>query len=348
MHEDNFDIPILFCIFNRPDPTQEVFNQIKKIKPAKIYISADGPRVNKIGEKESCLKTREIIKQIDWNCEIHTRLLEENHGCGNAISSAITWMFESEDMGIILEDDCVPSLDFFQYCRYMLGKYKDVENIYAVCGEGPLCYSDGEVNSDYYFTRFFGCWGWATWKRAWKIFDINITLDKKWQSNFINDKYYRQMHEYQEFLLYSVDKIKYEIKNDIKPNAWAAAWSLSIIKSDGLCIKPLKNLVTNIGDVGAHIDRTTASGWNNLLNRTLYSFDIVNTHHPDVLCPSRLIDTKDTSCYVNLSKTFKIALNISFILRRIGFYPRFSPKYHLLTLGGFVKSKLKKMIIRSW
>ncbi len=106
---NNFDVPILFLIFNRPDTTQKVFNVIKEIKPKKLFVAADGPRIGREGETILCQKTRDIIKQINWDCELKTLFRENNLGCGKSVSSAITWFFENVEEGIILEDDCLPN-----------------------------------------------------------------------------------------------------------------------------------------------------------------------------------------------------------------------------------------------
>jgi hypothetical protein len=111
---NNFNIPILFMVFNRLDTTYKVFEQLRKIAPQKLYIASDGPRNNRENEKERVEAVREyVLKSIDWDCEVKTLFREENLGCGKAVSGAITWFFENEEMGIILEDDCLPSISFF-------------------------------------------------------------------------------------------------------------------------------------------------------------------------------------------------------------------------------------------
>ena len=119
------DIPILFVIFNRFDTAKQVFERIKEVQPSKLYIAADGPRENKVGESEKCQQVRDLVKLIDWNCEVKTLFRDKNLGCAKAVSGAISWLFENEEMGIILEDDCLPHLDFFPYCKELLEKYKD-------------------------------------------------------------------------------------------------------------------------------------------------------------------------------------------------------------------------------
>jgi hypothetical protein len=113
----NYHIPILFLIFNRPECTKDTFAAISKTKPQKLYIAADGPRLDRSGEEDLCEKTREIVKKIDWDCEVKTLFRESNLGCKDAVSSAITWFFENEEMGVILEDDCLPHESFFAFVK---------------------------------------------------------------------------------------------------------------------------------------------------------------------------------------------------------------------------------------
>lgn len=124
--------PILFTIFNRPDTTALVFEKIRKAQPQKLYIAADGPRTKQ--GKELCNKTREIIKRIDWDCSVKKLFLEDNLGCRKGMIKAITWFFENESEGIILEDDCLPSDSFFSFCSILLEKYRDDDRIGHITG----------------------------------------------------------------------------------------------------------------------------------------------------------------------------------------------------------------------
>jgi hypothetical protein len=108
MKEPRLRTPILFLIFNRPEPTKRTFDEIRRAKPAELYIAADGPREAKLDDPELCNETRAIVKDIDWKCEVHTLFRDKNLGCKKAVSSAIDWFFDNVDAGIILEDDCVP------------------------------------------------------------------------------------------------------------------------------------------------------------------------------------------------------------------------------------------------
>ena len=168
-----FDTPVLFIIFNRPETTSLVFEQIKKVQPKYLFIAADGPRSNMPGELELCNAAREIVLNgIDWDCKIKTLFRTENAGCKKAVSKAINWFFDNVEQGIILEDDCLPDQKFFTFCKEMLWEYKDDMDIIAING----CNFNYHKNDDegYFFSRYMNVWGWATWKRAAEMIDYNM------------------------------------------------------------------------------------------------------------------------------------------------------------------------------
>ena len=145
-----FDIPILFVIFNRPDTTQRVFDEIRKQQPKFLYVAADGPRIERADDPEKCIKTRSIIDQIDWECDLKLLFRDENLGCGKSVYTAISWFFKNVEMGIVFEDDCLPHPDFFQYCKELLLKYKDTKIIKWISGNNCDIKS-AHTESSYYF-----------------------------------------------------------------------------------------------------------------------------------------------------------------------------------------------------
>jgi hypothetical protein len=232
--------PVLFIIFNRPETTKKVFEKIKQIKPEKLFISADGPRKEKINEIKICEETRKITEQIDWPCEIFRDYSETNFGCHVFVPKAISWFFENVENGIILEDDCLFDESFFPYCKELLEKYKDENNIMMISGDNFQNYEEKPENS-YYFSKYANIWGWASWKRSWVNFyqDFSI-LDNNRMKEKIRSSFSTKKEINYWFGFYK--KIK---KGKI--NNWDAKWFLSIIYNDGICITPTKNLVKNIG-----------------------------------------------------------------------------------------------------
>lgn len=240
--------PILFLIFNRPDTTQRVFNAIRQVKPKQLFVAADGPRCDKVGDEEKCEASRKIVKQIDWDCEVKTLFRNENLGCGKAVSSAITWFFENVEEGIILEDDCLPNLDFFSYCEEMLGYYRNNKEVMFIGGDN-FQKDKKWGGASYYFSAYNHVWGWATWKRVWNIYDFKLDSIKDSDIDNILNYYF-----------YSVCQIKYwknifkRMKGNNPIDTWDYQLTFSIWKNKGISIIPNVNLVTNIGfdDVATH------------------------------------------------------------------------------------------------
>ncbi|MFL5812871.1 MAG: hypothetical protein ACJ763_04790 [Bdellovibrionia bacterium] len=202
--------PVLLVLFNREDTTSQVFEAIRRQRPAKLFISADGPRLNVPGEAEACQRARAVVDHIDWPCEVHKRFLTENVGCARGVSEAISWFFDHVDEGIIFEDDCLPDPSFFRFATEILEKYRNEPRIMHISGNNFL-FGKKRGNASYYFSHWTHNWGWATWKRAWKYFDINLLPESE------------------------------------RKHIWDAQWRMSVEKRGGLAIAPNVNLVSNIG-----------------------------------------------------------------------------------------------------
>lgn len=236
-----YDIPILFVIFRRKDVTMRTFAAIKAAQPAKLYIACDGARETVSGEQELVEATRQAVENaIDWPCEVHRRYQDHNQGCAKAVSSAISWMFETEEMGIILEDDCVAKASFFKFVREMLHRYKDDQRIGMVAGTN-LVSSKVTMPDSYCFSKYKACWGWATWKRAWS----NLQLDMPWRDS----GYYQSVIANNGFRAKDKNYWKYRL-NLIDANyvsSWDWPWYFCLAAQNQLCIFPSKDLIVNIG-----------------------------------------------------------------------------------------------------
>ena len=247
-----FNTPILLVIFNRPDTTQRVFNRIREIQPKQLFISADGARPHKAGEKEKCQATRAIIEQVDWVCEVKTLFRSENLGCRMAVSGGINWFFEQVEEGIILEDDCLPDLTFFRFCEELLQRYKEDERIYQIGGSNLIQAQFATTQESYLFSNFSLIWGWATWRRAWQQMNVHMPdLEKFKISKKIRD--FVPDRTAQQYILQKFDDT-YHKRN----NSWAYAWIFTVLNQNGLTIIPTKNLIHNIG-FGADATNTTST-----------------------------------------------------------------------------------------
>jgi hypothetical protein len=233
--------PIVLLVFNRPDLTAMIFERIKKIKPKTLLVVADGPRQEKLGEIEKCKKTRKITEEIDWDCEVFRNYSDINLGCGLRVSSGIDWVFEQVEKAIILEDDCLPNLDFFCFCEELLEKYQDDSHITMISGTNFL--SGQTVNSDsYYFSCLPAVWGWATWRRAWKLYDYNMKLFPQF-SEFKGLDYIFSDTKHQKHW-FDILKDTYEADKKV---TWDFQWIYAQWSYGGLAIVPSVNLVSNIG-----------------------------------------------------------------------------------------------------
>jgi len=249
---NNFEVPILFIVFNRPDTTKRVLEAIGKIRPSKLFIAADGPRKNKIGEKEKCEEVRNICKKIDWECEVFTLFQEKNLGCKIGATTAVNWFFQNVSEGIILEDDCLPNQSFFTFCKEMLEKYRDNEKILHISGTN-LQYGNKREEASYYFSRYIHMWGWATWKRAWEKYDIDM---KGLEEYYKSKKIYKLFNNKKEAKFW-ISLIKYVTEKNI--DTWDAQWVYTLLKSEGMSITPNVNLVENIG-FGENATHTKSEG----------------------------------------------------------------------------------------
>ena len=232
--------PVLFLIFNRPDTSQEVFNRIRQAKPKQIFVAADGPREDKKGEKEKCEQARRIIEQVDWDCEVKTLFRDKNLGCKIAVSSAIDWFFENVEEGIILEDDCLPSQSFFWFCQELLEHYRNDTRIMHISGNNfQFGHKRGE--GTYYFSKYNHIWGWATWKRAWKCFDVNMKSFEEFKREGQINNIFR-IKQQQKYWVKVFQKTY-----DSEIDSWGYIWTYTCFTNNGLCVLPNVNLVSNIG-----------------------------------------------------------------------------------------------------
>lgn len=235
------DVPILLLIFNRTEEVKQVFAKIRIAQPKQLFIAADGPRTI-AGEKEKCEAVRKMILDgIDWDCEVKTLFRNENLGCRNAIAGAVNWFFEYVEMGIILEDDCVPDLSFFSFCEILLKKYKEDKTIGAICGFNCQL-GIPRTKFSYFFAQLFLPTGWATWADRWQKYNEVPELPEE---NILN---HPALIDWKKELVKTFEG---------KIDSWAYRWQYAFRKNDFLCIYPNVSLVEHIGfsDEATHTKR---------------------------------------------------------------------------------------------
>jgi hypothetical protein len=241
----NFKTPVLFIVFNRVDTTKRVFEAIRKVRPDKLFIAADGPRPGR-GEEGLCKEVRQVISHVDWDCEVHTLYRDQNLGCGKAVSSAINWFFEQVEEGIILEDDTLPNESFFQFCESLLEKYRHNKEIAHINGSNfQLGKKRGKAS--YYFSHYPMIWGWATWRRAWKEYEFDM---RSYPSVSSSPGFWSIFNRSKEIAYWkTIFDNMYEglATGNITIDTWDYQWYYSCFKQKKLVVTPNENLISNIG-----------------------------------------------------------------------------------------------------
>ena len=270
------DIAVLLLFFTRSDTFQQVFNEVRKARPSRLFLFQDGPRNERdVPGIEAC---RQIAsdENIDWECEVHRNYQEQNLGCMVAGYTSHQWAFSLADKCMVLEDDVLPSQSFFTFCKEMLDRYEHDERITMVAGfnvdeETP------DMPYDYFFTSAFSIWGWASWRRVVSQWDKEYTfLDDEFSMKqlkaLIQQRGYRK-----EFI-----KMCRDHRDSGKPQFESVFWATMLFNS-GMAIMPAKNMINNIG---ASADSAHYSEFKTLPSRlrqlfTMKRYDLTfPLHHP--------------------------------------------------------------------
>lgn len=275
--------PVALFVYNRPDKTRQVLEQISEVKPETFLVVADGPSSEKPKDAVLCERTRDVIRDnITWECDVLWNTASENLGLKERFVTGLKWIFEREKEAIILEDDCLPSRSFFQFCMEMLKRYRHDDRIMDIGGTNYL----GEWKSeqqDYHFSLHGGIWGWATWRRAWERYDPEMEL---WMSEETRQAVRdvianKRQADYVEYL--------YDRTYHGKIDTWDYQWGFARHINSSLSVVPSVNLVTNIGfDANATNTDSNDSPMSEIPRHEI-NFPI---EHRDVVAPDRKYDAR--------------------------------------------------------
>lgn len=283
----SYQVPILLVTFNRPDTSKLVFEKIKELKPSVLYIFSDAPRIGNVDDEIKVDDTRRIFDDINWECSVHKSFQETNLGCGVGVSFAIDWVFKTEEMAIILEDDCVPHISFFEYCSVMLNRYRDNDRIMHISGTrwNPEYITN---ESDYIFSRIGHIWGWATWRRAWTKYDFRM---EKWPAYKKFDGTFNLFKE-REIAKYWDGAFDY-VFNQKSKHTWDYQWQFTLFINNALAVVPSVNLISNVGTMGVHASQTKSP---NLFKQTSNWLDLKN--------PPQMIEADESFDMYHMSRHF--------------------------------------------
>lgn len=232
---------VLFLVFNRPDTTRRVFEAIRAARPPRLYVAGDGPRDNHQDDVQRCGETRKAATEVDWPCEVKTLLRDRNFGCKRGVSGGINWFFEQEEEGIILEDDVLPLPTFFPYCEELLARYRHDSRVSMISGCNLIA-KHFQPRESYFFTRYGQIWGWATWRRAWKDYDVEM---KQWPSWRDAGGLRRLSLSDRPFEAYFLDLFDRMYSGQI--DTWDYQWLFAYWRASRLAVQPANNLTQNIG-----------------------------------------------------------------------------------------------------
>lgn len=240
---------LLFVIFNRPELTERTFAAIRRARPPKLYVHADGPRASRSGEEVLCVATRAMTENVEWPCEVKRLYREENLGCGPAVSGALDWFFSEVEEGIILEDDCLPEPGFFEFAGQMLARYRHDEHVVHVAGTGfePTGLSPG---AGAFLAPMPFIWGWASWRRAWRHYRYELPSAEQVEEVLRRECSSRATRDYW--------RRKFEATRSGEIRTWDYQWVYTLWQRGGWAVTPTRSLITNIG-FGTESTHTTAS-----------------------------------------------------------------------------------------
>lgn len=270
------DVPVALFVFNRPGFTRLVFSRIREFRPSTLLLVADGPRTPM--EESSTSACRKILEEIDWPCEVLRNYSSANMGCKERLATGLKWIFENVEESIILEDDCLPHPDFFPFASHMLYRYRNHPKVMHVCGSN--FFPQPDFSSDYWFSRHSDIWGWATWKRAFKYYDADMTnwatvkargvVPRLVWPDLLERQYWSRMFD--ETAAGNID-------------TWDYQWHWTVYQRRGLTVVPRVNLITNMGhDAAATHTRDSAAMVANLAAKPLNLKrppPVVKALHPD-------------------------------------------------------------------
>jgi hypothetical protein len=285
---------VVFLVFNRPECTTRTLAEIRRAQPMRLLVVADGPRDGRPEDLNACIETRKVISDgIDWPCEVRQNYSDQNQGCAERVSSGLNWAFSIAEEAIVIEDDCLPDQTFFSFCQELLERYRHDTRIGQICGT-PLILPRLQRETSYVFSRYGPIWGWASWRRAWRYYDLRLPDWPQLRSAQALSSVIRSKGE----LRWRTEL--YDSLYTEPPRTWDYQWGYAKISQSMLSVIPCNNLVTNIG-FGVEATHTVSS--DSGFPRTAMDNPLA---HPQWILPDTVFDAEfSRRCTMPMASNFR-------------------------------------------
>ncbi|MEZ5275161.1 MAG: hypothetical protein R3F07_02125 [Opitutaceae bacterium] len=275
---DRLAVAVALFVFNRPDYTRRVLEVLRMVRPADVFLVADGPRADQPDDAARCLEVRNLLEEgIDWPCRVQRKFADTNLGCGERIASGLAWVFGQVDRAIILEDDCLPETSFFPFCQELLERFSGDQRIGMIAGTNYRL-KDAPATGSYFFTRHHSIWGWATWRRALTGYDPTM---KAWRDMVSVDELETYWEDRRSRLIH---REMFDLYREGPVDTWDIPWVFHLVRNRMLSVVPRLNQVRNIGTSGT---RGRGDDRNNNLPTYPLPFPL---HHPESIKPDPAYD----------------------------------------------------------
>lgn len=304
--ENIINTPILIIAFNRPEISKETFAFLGYSKPLKIYLAVDGPRPDRPGEDKLVNQVKDVYSNPAWDCKIMKKFNSTNMGAEKTVSNAVSWVLSYEESVIVLEDDILAPYSFLNFAQEMLQKYKNTDNVYQICGAQFTPYDILETDYVFSFYGHTGC-GWATFRRAWEKFDLNIDDFDQYLNNNDLKKQFATRGQINRAIRF-VKRMKLVGKGN---SNWDKCWSYCRLKNKGLSIVPRVNLTRNIGIFGLHGDGLKD------FQKIEFDNEFVAKKHPKDIAVNKEYDLFHYQKYLYIPFLKKVYLKIHSIIKKM-------------------------------
>lgn len=305
--------PVLLLAYNRPEKLSQLIQRIRVLRPSVLLVSVDGPKISKPGDKDLVLATQKIIQSIDWDVKIETRFREENIGLRLAVQDSVNWAISQYGKVIVIEDDAVPGPQLLDFLNFNLQKFADEQKVMHVSGYNVVPPQNLLSETGSRFSRYPESFAWATWERAWKHYDENLTWGLE-----------SSVRDIAKITGSTTSALRWKLNfHDAaagRIGSWAYRWISSMWSQNGTTVAPNRNLLSYSGfDEGTHTVRSPR--WKDLPienlsfsendNLTITDLEADNWTGSSVFRenPSGIIDGVASSIVLEIRKQWRLIQN---------------------------------------